>query len=271
MEMKDNEFVLKQCGYTESSTKPNLFYRRTDDFVFFADMQGTYEIPIYKDTSPMMYWKVLSEVSDWKARRKVAEEFRLLWNYGCRCRFSGVATMEGQGLFSTLRFLDESEGTISWADGFCIECGEDFSSDGDFCSVQCELRDKDRHSEHCAACGGIVEYGEGVDHHASYFPEKTVIVHRSCHGKIHQGSAFAELCPPAGDSDKFYRTHFQIPRGVTKGMLSLFPDVPDVRKPIYDDSWKGLTPKQLERSARLRSGTKDERRQRKLRGIASRG
>jgi len=267
-EMEANGFVLVECGYSAASSKPNLFYRKSAGIVFFADMQGTKEIPIWSDTSPMMYWIIPSEVPTWKARRLVAEEYRLLWDLGCRCRFSNEATMEGTGIFGASRFLDDSEGIISWPDGFCVECGADFASDGDFCSTECELRDKDRHSDRCAACGGIVEYDERIDHHASYFPEEIVTVHRSCHGRIHKGTAFKDLRPPAGDSEKFYGSKPDISRGVTLGVLSLFPEVKD---PVIDDSWKALSRSQLERSARLRSGTKDERRQRKLRSIMSRG
>jgi hypothetical protein len=50
MKMYANEFVLQECGYSEAYSKLNLFYRRTDNIVFFAEEQGTHEIPIYKDT-----------------------------------------------------------------------------------------------------------------------------------------------------------------------------------------------------------------------------
>jgi len=54
--LKEQEKVLLECGYHESSKKPNLFLRTCRIVTFFADMRGTEIIPIWKDPSPMFYW-----------------------------------------------------------------------------------------------------------------------------------------------------------------------------------------------------------------------
>ena len=40
--------LLEEAGYRESKKKPNLFYRKTEDVIFFADMRGTDEVPIWE-------------------------------------------------------------------------------------------------------------------------------------------------------------------------------------------------------------------------------
>ncbi len=128
--MKANGYVLMECGYFESSNKPNLFYRRGEGITFFADMRGTKGVAMWEDSPPWTYWTISSEIPKWKARRVVADEYYLLWGLGCRCTFSYMEKFEGEGLFDRCRWLDETEGTIDWPDGFCAECGKDFSSDG---------------------------------------------------------------------------------------------------------------------------------------------
>lgn len=57
----------------------------------------------------------------------------------------------------------------------------------------------------CAACEGVfAREVDSVSHHVSYFPERVVVVCRSCHGKIHRSEKYPLLRPPDGDSAKFY-------------------------------------------------------------------
>jgi hypothetical protein len=48
---------LRCLGYSEAISKPNLFCRSTQIVVFFADMRGTKEVPIWSDPVPLFYWK----------------------------------------------------------------------------------------------------------------------------------------------------------------------------------------------------------------------
>lgn len=69
--------------------------------------------------------------------------------------------------------------------------------------------------EECSACGAL-SIGEPfrprmVRHHASYFPERTASVCRTCHGRLHRPSGevsdprLLAIRPPDGDADRFYR------------------------------------------------------------------
>src|ERR1022692_3666345 len=51
----------------------------------------------------------------------------------------------------------------------------------------------------CACCNVLTIGGERDVHHVSYFPEKTVEVHPSCHSQLTAHKARPDLCPPEGD------------------------------------------------------------------------
>jgi hypothetical protein len=91
--------VLKAHGFTESLKKPNLFYRKDvervfkQDFeggvditqvVFFADMRGTDVVPIWEDSSPLLYARFRDDMLEWQRRRLLEEEYFEL----AICRFS---------------------------------------------------------------------------------------------------------------------------------------------------------------------------------------
>lgn len=56
----------------------------------------------------------------------------------------------------------------------------------------------------CKACGEFDNNIKMVNHHISYFPEIKVKVHRPCHIKIHNGTAYQELIPKKDDINRFY-------------------------------------------------------------------
>lgn len=53
----------------------------------------------------------------------------------------------------------------------------------------------------CQACHKIIEIGQIiVRHHITYFPEKTIPVHKSCHSRIHVGrTMYQDLRPDYRD------------------------------------------------------------------------
>ena len=57
----------------------------------------------------------------------------------------------------------------------------------------------------CPVCNKEIEPNQVVNHHISYFPEKTIPVHKSCHNRIHQTSEFQHLKPKKGEAEKFYQ------------------------------------------------------------------
>ena len=113
--------VLTRRGYFESTNKPNLFYKKDDDnnVIFFADMRGTEEVPIWEDSSPLFYAKFLNEIPQWKKKRLLEKEFFEV----AICRLSFYDECEPDGWVF-------SEG----GNGYCIICGKDFQSDGLYCS-----------------------------------------------------------------------------------------------------------------------------------------
>lgn len=85
--IKANEESLIQAGYKESESKPLLFFKRTDECVFYADMRGTEIVPTWRDTSPLFYaFKFRSEYPDWEKERILKQEMNRLEEYGCHVR-----------------------------------------------------------------------------------------------------------------------------------------------------------------------------------------
>lgn len=95
----------------------------------------------------------------------------------------------------------------------CNVCGItlDFGSCRDVCD-ECDYKYKIKHGflKQCFICKKYIHCGAFINHHISYYPERTVKVCRSCHMKIHSGSLFDEypilkyLQPCEKDIIKFY-------------------------------------------------------------------
>ncbi|MGV8120689.1 MAG: hypothetical protein AB2L14_13095 [Candidatus Xenobiia bacterium LiM19] len=62
--------ILTIYGYSESVKKPNLFWRECKFVIFYADMRGTEEVPIWKVPSPMFYWNWKIENLDSETRSR---------------------------------------------------------------------------------------------------------------------------------------------------------------------------------------------------------
>ncbi|MFH1821496.1 MAG: hypothetical protein ABH852_03530 [Methanobacteriota archaeon] len=178
--------ILNKLGYSESHQKPNLFFRKTDDGVFFADMRGTEEVPIWENPSPLSYFKSLkSDLPKWQQEKLRNEERDRLRQAGCECRLS---------------FFEESEPDPG---GLCRECGKRPAKDVD--SYLCEDCAK-KWEEHmrkvltCRVCGKPLKSlfesgGERIEHHISYDPDVTVLVHKGCHTKLHASKEYPILKP----------------------------------------------------------------------------
>jgi hypothetical protein len=128
--------LLMEIGYKESMSKPNLFYKSTSKGVFFADMRGTKEVPIWKDTSPLFYWRFKAEIPMWKRRRLINEELRDLSTKKVPVRLSYDLANSAIEFEKTNAFIS---GTfIVWNDGYCKFCKKDFQNEGSYCSKECE-------------------------------------------------------------------------------------------------------------------------------------
>jgi hypothetical protein len=193
--------VLEMNGYRESIQKPNLFYKKTAEGVFFADMRGTEIIPIWDSPVPIFYARL--EGPAWKQRRLWKQELELLHKEGCPVRLS--FELGQNGIFSELSMeIDEENAKFDWPVGLCYECGKDFQDEGEYCDPICAETARVKTLNVCVACNNSIEWPDLVEHHTSYFPERTVYVHRSCHTLIHKTQTYLSLKPSEEESKKFY-------------------------------------------------------------------
>lgn len=128
--------LLTKIGYKESKNKPNLFYRTIPEGVFFADMRGTEEIPIWKDTSPLLYWGFKAGAPMWKRRRLINKELKNLNTNKIPVRFSYEVTNGAIEFENTSAVISDS--FIVWDDGYCKFCKKDFQDEGSYCSKECK-------------------------------------------------------------------------------------------------------------------------------------
>ncbi len=140
--MRANERVLLKEGYFESRNSPNLFYRKVSEGMLFADMRSTEEVPIWEDTRPLFYWQFNDDVPMWKRRRLIKLELENLFRAEspCRLSFYFYDNPEFEGVSA---MMSDDDGVFEWPDGHCQVCGKDFSSEGDYCSKECEDKSND--------------------------------------------------------------------------------------------------------------------------------
>ena len=205
--IQKNGTILIKCGYTESVAKPNLFYKKISDGIFFADMRGTEEVPIWESTAPAFWGNLDKNIEKWNKRRILLVEIKHLAKEGCKCRvhfyFGDSDPFEkwhGQFIFA-----DENTGHYEWPAGYCAICNKDFQNEGLTCSNDCKEKFLDSISEKCIACKKRINCGEEVYHHTSYFPERKVPVHKNCHQKIHRTEEYLDLKPDVEEIKKFYK------------------------------------------------------------------
>ena len=101
---------LETLEYMESQNKPNLFYKKINEKVIFADLRGTEVIPIWDDWRPMIYSKDLSN-------KDFYIEYINLTREGCNPRVSFYDESEPEG-----RLFGISNEIPS---GYCKQCGAD--------------------------------------------------------------------------------------------------------------------------------------------------
>jgi len=183
--------ALLKAGYRESSKCPNLFFLKSSEAMYFADMRGTKEVSIWEIPVPLVYWKFGKVTPEWKQRRSVDKELSRLSALGIPSRLS----------FNEELFYEGAD------DGYCKECGDDFQAPGPYCSKECAnkaLRKQTakavNRSPFCSICKRRI-VGEPfvdtatvlgtklprvrIEHHVSYSRDETMIVCGSCHAKIH--------------------------------------------------------------------------------------
>lgn len=122
--------AFEREGYEETHVKPHLFVQNVETVggpvAVFADLRGTPEVAIWKDTSALLYADTRKGYPKWLVRRTLKSESDRLTRNGAPNRFSFYATDEPDGLL------------FEGGDGFCMNCKKDFRGEGEFCSSECE-------------------------------------------------------------------------------------------------------------------------------------
>lgn len=195
--------ILLNSGYFESRRKPNLFCRKFKEGWFFADMRGTEEVPIWADVRPLFYWSFEASIPLWKRRRLIKQELIHLFKVGCLCRLS-FELHNCEEFEQTSAFINTEEGIFEWDEGYCTFCGKDFQGDGLFCSAQCESEYEISLKPVCDVCGRKI-FNNEIQHHVSYFPERVIAVHASCHNRIHKTDLYPDLKPSKEEINEFYK------------------------------------------------------------------
>ena len=197
--------ILEKAGYRESKGKSNLFFTNTVECVFFADMRGTEIVPIWENTDPLIYWKLIPEIASWKRIRLLNEEFTHFSSLKLPYRLS--PEYHGQDLGSNVMIVSDENGVkIYGEDGYCKYCNYDFRENGEYCSDECKSKyEEEIRKKQCRVCRKKCYTENLVSHHISYYPEKTISVCRACHLKIHTTDSYPRLTPSKIDTDKFYK------------------------------------------------------------------
>ena len=226
---------LKKCGFQESIHKPNLFYKKNNEYIVYADMRGTLIVKIWHEPCPLFYVKPLKEDWPfWKRNRVWNIEMNLLQDFGILFRLSFHEEAEMNYLYEWIYEIPHDSRRAAFnmfyedrgPDGYCRCCSKDFQSDGYHCSDECEKREWRRllarglnRAPRCRVCGIVlinsdlsqeimdefnVPTKEPLEHHVSYYPEKKIYVCSSCHYTIHNTDEYPELKPPPGDASEFY-------------------------------------------------------------------
>jgi len=222
---------LTNHGYTEANYKPNLFYHKINNVIFFADMRGTSDVPIWSAPIPLFYWiDEEDEKNRFLSNRIILEELNYLHLLRIEFRFA-YEDME------RAHYMDSDDIQV----GICKECGKDFNDNGFYCSPKCkneyltkqrilkEIDNKERNIKNlkdlkemsekiiCSICKRHPKYSlikdleedyssinlikdleSFVNHHTDYVNDITILMCKQCHSKIHQdvNGKFKSLKPP---------------------------------------------------------------------------
>lgn len=202
----ENGRMLKNAGYSETK-KPNLFIRYDSGFRLYADMRGTDVIPIWDDTRPLFY---LFPSNNEEADQSIKKRNSIM--------ASEIARLQREGVEVRLSFYEEAEpGSDSFGSYFqCVNCNRAFGFPSaeaycQECIAQHNVIEKRNaavelnRAEKCPLCGLRVlprgktyeikeKLGDGLEiresavHHTHYIPERTIVVCRQCHSKIHHSN-----------------------------------------------------------------------------------
>jgi len=214
---------LKNIGYIESKKEPNLFIRSFENGCIFADLRGTKLVRIWDDPVPLITFHFENSVPNWKRHRVINDTYSELDDYAIRWRDLTDIDESWMDWPSELIYWSNVYGPY---DGSCKTCNLDIQKDDYFCSESCkEIALKKLHAisisntdEYCYVCYRKktpsaddskillnIELPEVlINHHISYFPEKTITVCGKCHNEIHHTSKYPDLKPKPGDSTRFY-------------------------------------------------------------------
>lgn len=207
--------ALESMDWRESSKTPNRFYKDIFGIRTFADLNGTRESSILDD-SRIYLWVYKEDNLDWKEKNPdwvlrrallIARNELQIHDIPLPTRFNFYEECEPGGLFFGTQFQMVPK-------GLCNLCGEILNKESLFCSEKCEKayiqlvemqKEEMEQSKKCALCNKFLTYfpEDTIVHHVSYKPEKTIVVCRSCHSKIHSNhDKYPDLAPNLPTSEK---------------------------------------------------------------------
>jgi len=147
--LKEVGICLINIGYKENNpNKQNLFTKEDDDLIYYMDMRGTKEVPIWEESSPAFYFFGKKEnMPLWKSNRLIKKEEKNLNDNKIPFRTHFYRNLENELLLSDLLNVDLSKYDLEYdsiiifesdIDGFCKVCGKDLQDYSLICSNKCK-------------------------------------------------------------------------------------------------------------------------------------
>jgi len=198
--------ILLSKGYKESIAKPNLFLKRAEKLIFFMDMRGTKEVPIWDNPLPLFYYSTVTDIPNWMIRKYCRDELIMVFNAGCPFRYSYDYDCD----YYPNIFVEENEKGIyellnySTNDGYCYVCKKELDHGDLCCSPECLNIYEESLKVKCPLCSSKFPSEHIVRHHITYKPINVIDICRVCHFKIHNTDIYLHLRPEKAEVDKYY-------------------------------------------------------------------
>lgn len=132
---------LNEIGYFENNPlKPNLFSKKGADVIYFMDMRGTKEVPIWESPCPAFYIYSISNngIPLWKWNRLMNEEMIIFRKNSVPFRqhvyniLKEYLSNENFGINESIPITEDE------IDGYCKCCGSDMKDNKLACSEKCK-------------------------------------------------------------------------------------------------------------------------------------
>lgn len=191
--------ILAKAGYFESRRKPGLYYKSINSGVFFMDFRQTKAYSGFESLGGVLFYLKLSDgIPPHRYWFLMKGEAKRLWERG----WKHCQTLANQGSISLEWLLMGELPTIICE---CPSCQKFLME-----KKRRQRRNKEKRIKisydftplrmvfglSCVVCGELIHnLKKALAHHISYDPEVKVLIHRSCHTKIHASKEYPILKP----------------------------------------------------------------------------